>query len=85
MVVQLNRTPGVLSIAVVNDGVGLDPSFELNRATGLGLSIVRTLVTTELGGSIVMRAGLRSDFESVGIQDVRDGMGTVVHLTVPIT
>ena len=34
--------------------------------------------------SIVMRAGTRADFEAVGITDVRDGMGTVVHLTVPI-
>jgi two-component sensor histidine kinase len=84
VVVQLSRTPGMLSIAVVNDGVGLDPTFELNRATGLGLSIVRTLVTTELGGTIVMRAGTKADFEAVGITDVRDGMGTVVHLTVPI-
>jgi two-component system, sensor histidine kinase PdtaS len=85
VVVQLSRTPGMLSIAVVNDGVGLDPTFELNRATGLGLSIVRTLVTTELGGTILMRAGTKADFESVGITDVRDGMGTVVHLTVPIS
>lgn len=84
VVVQLSRTPGMLSISVVNDGVGLDPTFELNRATGLGLSIVRTLVTTELGGTIVMRAGTKADFEAVGIGDVRDGMGTVVHLTVPI-
>jgi two-component system, sensor histidine kinase PdtaS len=84
VVVQLSRSPGVLSISVVNDGVGLDPSFELNRATGLGLSIVRTLVTTELGGTIVMRAGTKADFDAVGIADVRDGLGTVVHLTVPI-
>jgi two-component sensor histidine kinase len=84
VVVQLHRTPGLLSITVVNDGLGLDPTFELNRATGLGLSIVRTLVTTELGGTIAMRAGTRADFDAVGITDVRDGMGTVVHLTVPI-
>jgi two-component system, sensor histidine kinase PdtaS len=84
VVVQLTRSAGVLSISVVNDGVGLDPTFELNKATGLGLSIVRTLVTTELGGSIVMRPGMRADFEAVGIQDVRDGTGTVVNLTVPI-
>jgi two-component system, sensor histidine kinase PdtaS len=84
VVVQLSRTPGVLSIAVVNDGVGLDPTFELNKATGLGLSIVRTLVTTELGGTIVMRPGTKADFVAVGISDMRDGMGTVVNLTVPI-
>jgi two-component sensor histidine kinase len=68
----------------VNDGVGLDPTFELNRATGLGLSIVRTLVTTELGGSILMRSGTRADFDRVGIHDVRDGTGTVVQLMVPL-
>jgi two-component sensor histidine kinase len=84
VVVQLNRTPGLLTISVVNDGVGLEPGFELNRATGLGLSIVRTLVITELSGTISMRAGMRSDFDAVGIHDARDGMGTVVQLTVPI-
>jgi two-component system, sensor histidine kinase PdtaS len=83
VVVQLGRLPGALSITVVNDGVGLEPGFELNRATGLGLSIVRTLVTTELGGSITMRAGTKADFDAVGIRDVRDGMGTVVQLNVP--
>jgi two-component sensor histidine kinase len=85
VVVHLARTPGTLSITVVNDGVGLEPGFELNRATGLGLSIVRTLVTTELGGTIVMRAGMHGDFDAVGIEGVRDGTGTVVQLTVPIS
>jgi two-component sensor histidine kinase len=85
VVVELSRQADSLLITVVNDGVGLDPAFELNRATGLGLSIVRTLVTTELGGSIVMRAGTRADFDRVGIHDVRDGTGTVVQLTVPFS
>ena len=84
VVAQLGRTPGMLSISVVNDGVGLEPGFELNRATGLGLSIVRTLVVTELSGTISMRAGLRADFEAVGIHDARDGMGTVVQLAIPL-
>ena len=43
------------------------PGFELNKATGLGLSIVRTLVTTELDGTISMRAGTPEDFELVGL------------------
>ncbi|MEX0846561.1 MAG: histidine kinase N-terminal domain-containing protein [Ilumatobacteraceae bacterium] len=85
VVVQLSRTGAVLTIGVINDGIGLDPGFELNKATGLGLSIVRTLVTTELGGTIMMRSGTKVDFASVGITDARDGMGTVVHLTVPVT
>jgi two-component sensor histidine kinase len=85
VVVLLARSPGMLSITVVNDGVGLEPGFELNSATGLGLSIVRTLVTTELGGTITMRAGSRTDFDAVGISGVRDGTGTVVDLQVPIS
>ena len=47
---------------------GWIPTFELNKATGLGLSIVRTLVTTELDGTITMRPGLPDDFEAVGIR-----------------
>jgi len=85
VVVDLSRIGAVLNIAVINDGVGLDPGFELNKATGLGLSIVRTLVTTELGGTIMMRSGTKADFVAVGIDDARDGTGTVVHLTVPIS
>ena len=46
-----------------------DPAFELNQATGLGLSIVRTLVTTELDGTITMRPGLPEDFQAVGLGD----------------
>jgi hypothetical protein len=48
------------------------------------LSIVRTLVTTELAGSIVMRPGMPEDFVGVGLGDQPKGAGTVVDLTVPI-
>ena len=84
VVVQLNPTDDQLNIRVINDGRGLDSHFELNKATGLGLSIVRTLVTTELAGTIVMRAGMPEDFEAAGLSDQPKGAGTVVDLTVPI-
>ena len=84
VVVQLNPTDDLLNIRVINDGRGLDAQFELNKATGLGLSIVRTLVTTELAGSIVMRAGMPEDFAAAGLGDQPKGAGTVVDLTVPI-
>jgi two-component sensor histidine kinase len=86
VVVHLDHDPatGDLSIRVINDGRGLDPGFELNKATGLGLSIVRTLVTTELNGTISMRAGLPEDFTAVGLADHPKGTGTVVDLIVPI-
>jgi two-component system, sensor histidine kinase PdtaS len=84
VVVQLNPTDDQLNIRVINDGRGLDSRFELNKATGLGLSIVRTLVTTELAGSIVMRAGMPEDFASAGLGEQPKGAGTVVDLSVPI-
>jgi two-component sensor histidine kinase len=85
VVVQLNPTEDLLNIRVINDGRGLDSQFELNKATGLGLSIVRTLVTTELAGSIVMRSGMPEDFAAAGLGDQPKGAGTVVDLTVPIS
>lgn len=84
VVVQLNPADDHLNVRVINDGRGLDSRFELNKATGLGLSIVRTLVTTELAGSIVMRAGMPEDFAAAGLGEQPKGAGTVVDLTVPI-
>ena len=84
VVVQLNPNDDQLNIRVINDGRGLDSRFELNKATGLGLSIVRTLVTTELAGTITMRAGMPEDFAAAGLGEQPKGAGTVVDLTVPI-
>ncbi|MEZ5272539.1 MAG: sensor histidine kinase [Ilumatobacteraceae bacterium] len=84
VVVVLEHQDGQMHIRVVNDGRSLDPDFELNRATGLGLSIVRTLVTTELDGTITMRAGEPEDFTAVGLGDHPRGTGTVIDLTVPV-
>ena len=84
VVVVLAHEDDTLHIRVINDGRGLDPGFELNKATGLGLSIVRTLVTTELDGTIAMRAGTPEDFRDVGLGDQPKGTGTVVDLTVPV-
>jgi two-component sensor histidine kinase len=84
VVVVLDNHDGTLDIRVINDGRGLEPGFELNAAVGLGLSIVRTLVTTELDGTIAMRAGDPDDFRTVGLGDQPKGAGTVVDLTVPV-
>ena len=84
VVVQLTNDGSYLTVCVVDDGRGLDPNFDLNRATGLGLSIVRTLVTTELAGSISMRPGKPEDFAAAGLPEQRTGTGTVVDLRVPL-
>jgi two-component sensor histidine kinase len=84
VVVQLANDTDVLRIRVINDGRGLDRAFQLGDAKGLGLSIVRTLVTTELAGTIEMRAGTSADFESAGLGERPKGAGTVVSLAVPL-
>ncbi len=84
VVVALNNDGEELSIDVIDDGHGLDPTFRIESATGLGLSIVRTLVTTELNGTIAMRPAKPVDLEGVGLDPHGgDRQGTVVQLTVP--
>jgi two-component sensor histidine kinase len=63
-----------LRVAVSDNGVGLPEGFQIDKATGLGLSIVRTLVTTELSGTIDIHQGTGPG----------DRPGTVVDLTVAI-
>jgi two-component sensor histidine kinase len=69
--VKLENDGSELRARVIDDGVGLPAGFRLEDSTGLGLSIVRSLVTSQMEGSIDMRAG-------------RDGRGTVVELRVPL-
>ena len=72
--VELANDGGRLAVTVTDDGAGLPAGFSLEASTGLGLSIVRTLVTTELAGTISMRTGTGPD----------DHPGTVVELLVPL-
>ena len=74
VVLRLQRDAAALTVQVVDDGAGLPDGFDLDSSMGLGLSIVRTLVTSELAGTIELRAG-----------DGRNGRpGTVVELRVPL-
>ena len=61
-----------MSVVVADDGVGLPEGFALDDSDRLGLQIVRTLVTAELGGSIGVRPRARS-------------RGTEAVLDVPLT
>ena len=87
--VQLEQIRGegdaerALCVRVIDNGAGLAPDFDISQATGLGLSIVRTLVTTELGGTITMRRATASD-SADGESSGDDGPGTVIELTVPL-
>ena len=72
-----------LHIRVIDNGVGVDEQFDISRATGLGLSIVRTLVTTELGGTISMRPACNADLVDAALDDGSGQVGTVVDLRIP--
>jgi two-component sensor histidine kinase len=75
VVIELANDGVELRVKVIDDGWGLPPGFSLDTVTGLGLSIVRTLVTTELGGSIELYAG----------DGPAERRGTVVDIRVPLT
>jgi two-component system, sensor histidine kinase PdtaS len=83
-VVLLANDATTLSVSVVDDGTGLPAGFSLDTATGLGLSIVRTLVTTELGGTIDVRPATDDDLTAAGLSPAGDGRGTVVALHIPM-
>jgi two-component sensor histidine kinase len=48
---------GELAMSVRDDGRGLPPEFQLDGSDRLGLQIVRTLVESELGGTLEIGAG----------------------------
>ena len=81
--VVLDHDGPELALRVVDNGRGVPPDFDIDAVTGLGLSIVRTLVTTELDGSIDMRPATAADLDAVSIGDgSTHGHGTVVELRV---
>jgi len=84
VVVALDNDGERLQIDVVDDGRGLEPGFDVDSATSLGLSIVRTLVTTELNGQISMRPAAGDDLRQVGLAEHGGDHGTVVRLVVPL-
>jgi two-component sensor histidine kinase len=67
--VRFERRGDRLLATVADNGTGLPDEFDVTRSTRLGLQIVRTLVMSELGGSIDMGAGA--------------GGGTEVRIDVP--
>jgi len=84
VVVHLLVEDGELHISVTDDGQGLPSDFDLSAATGLGLSIVRTLVTTELAGSIEMRQATAKELADAGLTPKNGNQGTVIALSVPL-
>jgi two-component system, sensor histidine kinase PdtaS len=71
LVVRALREGEELRVQVDDDGRGLPPDFDPVTSANLGLQIVRTLVTGELGGELTIGE--------------RPGGGTRVELVLPIT
>jgi two-component sensor histidine kinase len=70
LVVTAQRAADRLTVTVADNGAGLPADFDLDKATSLGLQIVRTLVIAELGGQL-----------AIGPQA---GGGTLVRVELPI-
>jgi two-component sensor histidine kinase len=66
---MLCEDPDVLGVVVRDNGCGLPGGFDIDKTRSLGLSIVRDLVRSQLGGTIKMET---------------DG-GTVVRLDIPVS
>jgi two-component sensor histidine kinase len=65
----LREQPDVLVVLVRDNGCGLPEGFDIDKTRSLGLSIVRDLVRSQLGGKISME---------------NDG-GTVARLEIPVS
>jgi two-component sensor histidine kinase len=70
VVIEAHRSAGSLELVVLDDGVGLPPGFSVATSGGLGLEIVRTLVTGDLKGRLELRN--------------RAGGGTSATVVVPL-
>jgi two-component sensor histidine kinase len=66
--IRLSRGEGAVEVEVRDNGGGLPAGFSIDETRSLGLSIVRDLVRTQLGGTIEMR----------------NDHGTVVDLEIPV-
>jgi two-component sensor histidine kinase len=82
--VRLQVEESELLISVIDDGRGIPAGFKLADAKGLGLSIVRTLVTTELAGTIEMRPAHADELAEVEFVPRDGNTGTVILLRVPL-
>ncbi len=68
--ITAGRSPDRLVMTVADNGKGFPDGFDLESATSLGLQIVRTLVESELGGTLEISA--------------RADAGTCVRIDLPL-
>src|SRR5690606_3780883 len=71
VVIELDADHTGIAVRVIDNGVGVPEGFSVETAKGLGLSIVRALVTSDLDGII-------------DVYEPDTGPGTVVEVRIPI-
>ena len=71
VILRAERSAGVVEVIVSDDGCGLPPNFSLESAERMGLQIARTLVGSELRGSLELKR--------------RQPNGTMAVLRIPLT
>lgn len=69
--VELVYSSTRLTIRVHDDGVGLPPGFDIDKQTGLGLTIINTLAKSELGGELAIRPAATEQSGTVAELSVR--------------
>lgn len=72
--IVFENSGSMLDVQVTDNGQGVDRDFAVDDQTGLGLTIVRTLVESDLGGAITIERGSGS----------APMVGTIVKLRVPL-
>jgi two-component system, sensor histidine kinase PdtaS len=78
--------PETLTMRVSDNGVGLPENFDIQRASGLGTSIITALTESDLQGTIDMRTGplVAPKDDSEDDDDSKTLNGTVTTVTVPL-
>ncbi len=72
----VSRRDQQLDMVVADNGRGLPTGFSLEKASGLGLQIVRTLVVGEMRGTLALRPASGSGTEAaVAIPDIQGTVG----------
>jgi two-component sensor histidine kinase len=61
--IDLDNDGEILRVCIRDDGAGLPADFSLETSASLGLSITRTLVTTQLNGTMVMSGDTGTEVE----------------------
>lgn len=90
VLVQFQATPIEVRLTVSDTGCGFPEGFDIETADGLGLTIVQTLVASDLGGTIEVgsrhssRVGAATGSGSATEFSLTDEMSNAVRLVIPL-